>query len=65
METSRRQQHGAGEGNAGITDHAYTEIAGFVKGELKEGDELIVRSVMPKSTAPEDREFGAENLPAY
>src|SRR6266404_461766 len=36
----------------GITDHAYTEIAGFVKGELKEGDELIVRSVMPKSTAP-------------
>src|SRR6267142_2070391 len=36
----------------GITDHAYTEIAGFVKGELKEGDELIVRSVVPKSTAP-------------
>ena len=36
----------------GITDHSYTEIAGFVKGELKEGDELIIRSVMPKSTAP-------------
>src|SRR5882672_5800954 len=36
----------------GTTDHAYTEIAGFVKGELKEGDELIVRSVVPKSTAP-------------
>jgi HlyD family secretion protein len=36
----------------GITDHSYTEITGFVKGELKEGDELIVRSVMPKSTAP-------------
>src|SRR5438132_694995 len=36
----------------GITDHSYTEIAGFVKGELKGGDELIIRSVMPKSTAP-------------
>ena len=36
----------------GITDHSYTEISGFVKGELKEGDELIIRSVMPKSTAP-------------
>src|SRR5205807_5171871 len=36
----------------GITDHSYTEIAGFVKGELKEGDELIIRSVLPKSTAP-------------
>jgi len=36
----------------GITDHSYTEVAGFVKGELKEGDELIIRSVMPKSTAP-------------
>src|SRR5246127_3407025 len=36
----------------GITDHSYTEITGLVKGELKEGDELIIRSVMPKSTAP-------------
>src|SRR6266704_3631333 len=36
----------------GITDHSYTEVAGFVKGELKEGDELIIRSVAPKSTAP-------------
>src|SRR2546428_4918134 len=36
----------------GITDHSYTEIAGFVNGELKEGDEVIIRSVMPKSTAP-------------
>src|SRR5216110_2005529 len=34
----------------GITDHSYTEIAAFVKGELKEGDELIIRSVMPRST---------------
>ena len=36
----------------GITDHSYTEVAGFVKGEFKEGDELIIRSVMPKSSAP-------------
>jgi HlyD family secretion protein len=36
----------------GITDHSYTEVAGFVKGEFKEGDELIIRSVMPKSTTP-------------
>jgi HlyD family secretion protein len=36
----------------GITDHSYTEITGLVKGELKEGDELIIRSAMPKSTAP-------------
>jgi HlyD family secretion protein len=36
----------------GITDHSYTEVTALVKGELKEGDELIVRSVVPKSTAP-------------
>src|SRR5690242_19341742 len=36
----------------GITDHSYTEIAGFLKGDLKEGDELIIRSVMPKGTTP-------------
>ena len=36
----------------GITDHAYTEITSVVHGELKEGDELVVRTVMPKSSAP-------------
>jgi HlyD family secretion protein len=36
----------------GITDHSYTEVAGVLKGELKEGDELIIRSVVPKSSAP-------------
>src|SRR6267378_2758386 len=36
----------------GITDHSYTQVAGFVKGELKEGDDLIIRSVAPKATAP-------------
>jgi HlyD family secretion protein len=33
----------------GITDHAYTEIASVLKGELKEGDDLVIRSVTPKS----------------
>jgi HlyD family secretion protein len=36
----------------GITDHAYTEVVALIKGELKEGDALIIRSVMPKSQAP-------------
>ena len=36
----------------GITDHSYTEIAAVSKGELKEGDELIIRSVVVKSSVP-------------
>jgi HlyD family secretion protein len=36
----------------GITDHAYTEVAAVLKGELKEGDDLVIRSVAPKSQAP-------------
>lgn len=36
----------------GITDHSYTEVAAVAKGELKEGDELIIRSVVAKSSAP-------------
>ncbi|MGH9741868.1 MAG: efflux RND transporter periplasmic adaptor subunit [Candidatus Acidiferrum sp.] len=32
----------------GITDHAYTEVLGVLKGELKDGDEVIIRSVLPK-----------------
>jgi HlyD family secretion protein len=36
----------------GITDHSYTEVTEFLKGELKEGDELIIRSVVAKSSAP-------------
>ena len=36
----------------GITDHSYTEVAAVTKGELKEGDELIIRSVVAKSSAP-------------
>src|SRR5216684_1450745 len=36
----------------GITDHSYTEATGVIKGEMKEGDELIIRSVMPKTQTP-------------
>lgn len=36
----------------GITDHAFTEVSGVLKGQLKEGDELIIRSVVSKSQAP-------------
>jgi HlyD family secretion protein len=36
----------------GITDHSYTEVAAVTKGELKEGEELIIRSVVAKSSAP-------------
>jgi HlyD family secretion protein len=35
----------------GITDHAYTEITALLKGELKEGDNLIIRSVTPTAQA--------------
>ena len=35
----------------GITDHAYTEVTSVLHGDLKEGDELVVRSVMPKSSS--------------
>lgn len=33
----------------GITDHAHTEVSALLKGELKEGDELIIRTVVTKS----------------
>src|ERR1700687_4172023 len=33
----------------GITDHSYTQVTSLIKGELKEGDELIIRSVVPKT----------------
>jgi HlyD family secretion protein len=33
----------------GITDHAYTEVSGVQKGALKEGDDVVIRSVAPKS----------------
>jgi len=33
----------------GITDHAYTQVTAVLKGQLKEGDELIIRTVLPKN----------------
>jgi len=33
----------------GITDHAFTEILAVLKGELKESDALVIRSVVPKN----------------
>jgi HlyD family secretion protein len=33
----------------GITDHAFTQVTGVLKGELKDGDDLIIRSVLPKN----------------
>jgi HlyD family secretion protein len=36
----------------GITDHSYTEVTGFLKGTLKEGDDIIVRSAISGPQAP-------------
>jgi HlyD family secretion protein len=36
----------------GITDHAYTQINAVLKGQLDEGDELIIRSTLPKNLTP-------------
>jgi hypothetical protein len=36
----------------GITDHAYTEVGAVLKGELKPGDEVVIRSIAPKTAAP-------------
>jgi HlyD family secretion protein len=36
----------------GITDHAFTEVAATLKGELKPDDELVTASIATKSSAP-------------
>jgi HlyD family secretion protein len=36
----------------GITDHSYTQVTEVLKGTLREGDELVIRSVMAKPQAP-------------
>jgi hypothetical protein len=36
----------------GITDHAFTEVTAILKGELKQGEDLIIRSVLAKSQTP-------------
>jgi HlyD family secretion protein len=36
----------------GITDHAFTEVSAVLKGQLKEGDEVVIRSIVSQSQAP-------------
>jgi HlyD family secretion protein len=36
----------------GITDHAYTEVTAVLQGQLRAGDEVVIRSVVPKAQAP-------------
>lgn len=36
----------------GITDHAYTEVKAFVNGELKPGDDVVIRSITSKTQGP-------------
>ena len=33
----------------GITDHAFTEVTAVLRGELKPGDDVVIRSVTPKT----------------
>jgi HlyD family secretion protein len=40
------------EVSLGITDHAFTEIRAVLKGSLKEGDNVVVRSISSKPAAP-------------
>jgi hypothetical protein len=35
----------------GITDHAFTEVTEVLKGDLKEGEDVIIRSVVAKLQA--------------
>lgn len=36
----------------GITDHAFTEVTSVLKGELSEGDPVVIRSIVPNEQAP-------------
>ncbi|HXN10575.1 MAG TPA: efflux RND transporter periplasmic adaptor subunit, partial [Steroidobacteraceae bacterium] len=36
----------------GITDHAFTEVTAVLNGTLREGDAVVVRSVLPQSQTP-------------
>jgi len=36
----------------GITDHAYTEVTALLNGELKQGDDVIIRSITSKAQGP-------------
>lgn len=36
----------------GITDHAFTQVTAVLNGELKEGDDVVIRSVVAKGQLP-------------
>ncbi|MDQ2869612.1 MAG: efflux RND transporter periplasmic adaptor subunit, partial [Acidobacteriota bacterium] len=36
----------------GVTDHSYTEVVALLKGSLKDGDDLVIRSILPKAQVP-------------
>jgi HlyD family secretion protein len=36
----------------GITDHAFTEVSAVLRGDLKQGDDVVIRSIVPKTDAP-------------
>jgi len=40
------------EVSLGITDHAFTEVRAVLKGNLKESDNVVVRSISTKAAAP-------------
>ncbi len=40
------------EVSLGITDHAFTEVGAVLKGNLKESDNVVVRSISTKAAAP-------------
>ena len=42
----------------GITDHAYTAVIETVRGELKEGDEVITAALVVKGQPPAGASLG-------
>jgi HlyD family secretion protein len=36
----------------GVTDHSYTEVVAVLQGSLKEGDDLVIRTVLAKPRTP-------------
>src|SRR5262249_23353656 len=40
------------QGSLGLTDHTFTKVARVLKGTLKESDEIVIRSILPKSRGP-------------
>jgi HlyD family secretion protein len=36
----------------GITDHSYTEVSSVLKGDLRESDDVVIRSIVAKTSTP-------------